>query len=188
MTAVAAEPATAALALKDLEIVYRVRGRDREVVRGVTLEIGRQESYGLVGESGCGKSTIALAIVRYLPRNGRVAAGGIEVAGNDVGRLRGEALRRYRRDDVSMVYQNPGSAMNPSLRVGRQLAEVFRLRGADRDEAHKRAAAADRIGARRRSPLVAPNGTVEKRSPRVYGCVGRVSTSSLGPNSTNLPP
>jgi peptide/nickel transport system ATP-binding protein len=142
VTALAAEPATAALALKDIEIVYRVRGRDREVVRGVTLEIGRQESYGLVGESGCGKSTIALAIVRYLPRNGRVAAGGIEVAGNDVGRLRGEALRRYRRDDVSMVYQNPGSAMNPSLRVGRQVAEVFRLRGADRDEAAKRSMAA----------------------------------------------
>jgi peptide/nickel transport system ATP-binding protein len=142
MTALAAEPAAAALELKDLEIVYRVRGRDREVVRGVSLAIGRQESYGLVGESGCGKSTIALALVRYLPRNGRVSSGGIEVAGNDVLRLRGDALRRYRRDDVSMVYQNPGSAMNPSLRVGRQVAEVFRLRGADRNEAHARAVAA----------------------------------------------
>jgi peptide/nickel transport system ATP-binding protein len=142
MTALAAEPATAALSLRDVEIAYRVRGRDREVVRGVSLEIGRQESYGLVGESGCGKSTVALAIVNYLPRNGRVTAGGIEVAGRDVLKLKGDALRRYRRDDVSMVYQNPGTAMNPSLRVGRQLAEVFRLRGADRTEAHTRSVAA----------------------------------------------
>ncbi|HZU20675.1 MAG TPA: ABC transporter ATP-binding protein [Gaiellaceae bacterium] len=143
MTALA-EPAraTAALAVRDLEIAYRVRGRDREVVRGISLEIGRQASYGLVGESGCGKTTAALAIVRYLPRNGRVTAGSIEVAGRDVLALRGEALRRYRLNDVSMVYQNPGSAMNPSLRVGRQLAEVFRLRGATRSEAHERSLAA----------------------------------------------
>jgi peptide/nickel transport system ATP-binding protein len=143
MTAVA-EPAqaTAALSLRDLEIAYRVRGRDREVVRGISLEIGKQASYGLVGESGCGKTTAALAIVRYLPRNGRVTGGAIEVAGRDVLALGGEELRRYRLNDVSMVYQNPGSAMNPSLRVGRQLAEVFRLRGASRTEAHDRSLAA----------------------------------------------
>ena len=136
------EPAAAALSMNDVEIVYRVRGIDREVVRGVSFEIGRQESYGLVGESGCGKSTAALSIVRYLPRNGRVRRGSIEVAGQDVLALRGELLRRYRRDAVSMVYQNPGSALNPALRVGRQLAEVFALRGASRDEARERSLAA----------------------------------------------
>lgn len=66
-----------ALALKDLQIAYRVRGKDRAVVRGVSLTIPRGEAYGLVGESGCGKSTVALAIVRYLPRNGRVTAGSV---------------------------------------------------------------------------------------------------------------
>jgi peptide/nickel transport system ATP-binding protein len=138
----ALEPAAAALALNDVEIVYRVRGRDREVVRGVSLTIEKQGSYGLVGESGCGKTTIALAIVRYLPRNGRVAQGTIQVAGQTVIALRGDALRRYRRDAVSMVYQNPGSALNPSMRVGRQVAEVFALRGAGRDEARQRSVAA----------------------------------------------
>jgi peptide/nickel transport system ATP-binding protein len=139
----AIEPTTdLALALRDLEIVYRVRGRDREVVRGVSLEIEKQGSYGLVGESGCGKSTIALSIVRYLPRNGRVTGGSIEVAGQDALRLRREGLRRYRRDAVSMVYQNPGSALNPTLRVGRQIDEVFALRGAGRDEARRRTLAA----------------------------------------------
>ena len=135
-------PAAAALSMRDVEIVYRVRGIDREVVRGISFDIGRQESYGLVGESGCGKSTAALSIVRYLPRNGRVTAGSIEVAGQNVLALRGESLRRYRRDAVSMVYQNPGSALNPSLRVGRQLTEVFALRGASRPEARERSLAA----------------------------------------------
>jgi peptide/nickel transport system ATP-binding protein len=138
----APEPEAAALAIQDVEIVYRVRGNDREVVRGINLEIGKQQSYGLVGESGCGKSTAALSIVRYLPRNGRVTRGSIHVAGTDVLSLRGEALRRYRRDVVSMVYQNPGSALNPALRVGRQIAEVFTLRGASRAEARERSLAA----------------------------------------------
>ncbi|MFL5927660.1 MAG: dipeptide ABC transporter ATP-binding protein [Gaiellaceae bacterium] len=135
-------PAAAALDLRDVEIVYRVRGRDREVVRGISLRIGKQESYGLVGESGCGKSTAALSIVRYLPRNGRVSSGSISVAGTDVLALRGEALRRYRRDAVSMVYQNPGSALNPAMRIGRQIGEVFALRGASRGDARERSLAA----------------------------------------------
>ena len=131
-----------ALTVQDLEIIYRVRGRDREVVRGISFEIETQGSYGLVGESGCGKSTAALSFVRYLPRNGRVTKGSIEVSGVDVLALRGEALRKYRRDAVSMVYQNPGSALNPALRVGRQIGEVFSLRGANRSEVHERSLAA----------------------------------------------
>ncbi|HEY3181615.1 MAG TPA: ABC transporter ATP-binding protein [Gaiellaceae bacterium] len=143
MSAAAVEQAAAAaLAVRELEIVYRVRGRDREVVRGITFTIEKQGSYGLVGESGCGKTTAALSIVRYLPRNGRVTGGSMHVAGRDVLTLRGEALRRYRLNEVSMVYQNPGSALNPSLRIGRQLVEVFALRGAKRDEARARSLAA----------------------------------------------
>ena len=128
-----------ALALKDLQIAYRVRGKDRAVVRGVSLTIPRGEAYGLVGESGCGKSTVALAIVRYLPRNGRVTAGSVEVAGRDVATLREAELRKYRSGTVSMVYQSPGSALNPSLRVGDQLAEVFTIAGASKDDAAVRA-------------------------------------------------
>ena len=65
----------AALELRELDVAYRVRGRDRQVLRELSLRVERGESYGLVGESGCGKSTAALAVVRYLPRNGRVRAG-----------------------------------------------------------------------------------------------------------------
>jgi peptide/nickel transport system ATP-binding protein len=133
---------TAALEARDLEIVYRVRGRDREVVRGVSFTVGRQKSYGLVGESGCGKTTVAMSIVRYLPRNGRVSGGTLQVGGRDVLGLRGEGLRGFRRDTVSMVYQNPGAALNPTIRVGKQIREVFELRGAKGSEARDRAIAA----------------------------------------------
>jgi peptide/nickel transport system ATP-binding protein len=127
-----------ALALRDLDVSYRVRGVDRPVLRGVTLEVGRGQSYGLVGESGCGKSTAALAIVRYLARNGRVSGGSISVAGQDVLALRGGRLRKYRATTVSMVYQNPGAALNPSIRIGAQVAEAFTVLGASQRYALER--------------------------------------------------
>ena len=130
--------ATAALELTDLDVVYRVRGHDRQVLRSVSLEIGLGESYGLVGESGCGKSTAALAIVRYLPRNGRVSSGSITVAGTDALALRGGSLREFHARSVSMVYQNPGAALNPSIRVGAQVAEAFTVLGVSKREADDR--------------------------------------------------
>ncbi|HEX2251402.1 MAG TPA: ATP-binding cassette domain-containing protein, partial [Gemmatimonadales bacterium] len=123
-----------ALKIEDLEVAYRVRGIDRPVLRGVSFRIGRGESYGLVGESGCGKSTAAFAIMRYLPRNGRVTAGSIRVSGKDLLGMSEDEVRRLRASTVSMVYQHPGSALNPSMRVGEQVAEVFQVDGHPRDE------------------------------------------------------
>jgi len=128
-----------AIQLENLEVSYRVRGTDRTVLRGVSMSIARGESYGLVGESGCGKTTAAFAIMRYLPRNGRVASGSIKVNGEDMLRMSGAEVRRLRATTLSMVYQNPGSALNPSIRVGPQVAEVFELLGADKAEARERA-------------------------------------------------
>jgi peptide/nickel transport system ATP-binding protein len=124
------DPATRAIELEDLEVVYRVRGIDRPVLRGVSLTIGRGEAYGLVGESGCGKTTAAFAIMRYLPRNGRVVGGSVRVNGEDMLRMSDAGVRRLRATTLSMVYQNPGSALNPSIRVGPQIAEVMTLTGA----------------------------------------------------------
>ncbi len=129
------------LAIHDLDVAYQVRGRDRQVLRGLTLRIGRGESYGLVGESGCGKSTAALAAVRYLPRNGRISRGGILVNGRDMLALDESELRQLRASTVSMVYQDPGRALNPSLRIGRQVGEVFELAGLSRTKALSRATA-----------------------------------------------
>jgi peptide/nickel transport system ATP-binding protein len=134
-----------ALELRDLDVVYRVRGRDRQVLRGVTLSVRRGEAYGLVGESGCGKSTAALAIVQYLPRNGRVRSGEIHIDGRDVLSLSRPQLLRLRADAVSMVYQNPSTALNPALRIGSQVAEVFTVRGVGKKEALERAEEALRL-------------------------------------------
>ncbi len=127
-----------ALDVSDLELVYRVRGIDRPVLRGVSFSIERGRSYGLVGESGCGKSTVALGIVRYLPRNGRVSGGSVSVAGRDVLSLGAKGLRDYHARTVSMVYQNPGAALNPSLRVGTQVAEAFTVLGISSRDAEQR--------------------------------------------------
>jgi peptide/nickel transport system ATP-binding protein len=128
---------TPAIELEDLEVVYRVRGIDRSVLRGVSFAIARGESYGLVGESGCGKTTAAFAIMRYLPRNGRVVGGSIRVNGEDLLTMDQAQVRRLRATTLSMVYQDPASSLNPSIRVGAQVAEVFRLIGADRATARE---------------------------------------------------
>jgi peptide/nickel transport system ATP-binding protein len=135
-TRVATEPV---LEVKDLDLAYRVRGTDRKALHGVTFSIGRGESFGLVGESGSGKSTVAIAAVRYLPGNGRITGGSVRIAGKDLLKMGEADLRQLRSRTVSMVYQQPGAALNPSIRVGDQVAEVFRVGGASPDEALDRA-------------------------------------------------
>jgi peptide/nickel transport system ATP-binding protein len=135
----AAPEGTDALTVRNVDVSYRVRGRDTLILRDVSFRIGRGESYGLLGESGCGKSTMALAVIRYLARNGRVSAGQIAIDGRDVLGMRGSELRRLRAEVVSMVYQEPGRALNPTIRVGRQVAEVFEIGGASRSDATERA-------------------------------------------------
>jgi peptide/nickel transport system ATP-binding protein len=132
---------TDALRIERLDVSYRVRRRERRVLTDLSLAIGRGESYGLVGESGCGKSTVAFAAIRYLARNGRVRGGRILVDGRDLMALSPQELRRLRTQSVSMVYQDPGRALNPTLRIGRQMAEVFEAaEGLKGDAAQKRAA------------------------------------------------
>jgi peptide/nickel transport system ATP-binding protein len=128
-----------ALKLSNVEISYRVRREQQRVVRDVSFHVARGESFGLVGESGCGKSTIALAIVRYLARNGSVSGGKIEIDGRDVLSLDKSQLRQLRARNVSMVYQEPGRALNPSILVGKQVAEVYEIAGAHHGEAMEKA-------------------------------------------------
>ncbi|MBK1869282.1 ABC transporter ATP-binding protein [Taklimakanibacter albus] len=131
---------TDALAVERLSVAYRVGGRDRAVLRDVSFRVGRGEAYGLVGESGCGKSTVALTAVRYLPRAGRITAGRVTMDGEDVTALDRDQLLHLRAHTVSMVYQDPGKALNPTLRIGKQVAEIFMLAGASQTQAQERAA------------------------------------------------
>ena len=118
-----------ALRIENLSVAYRTRGQTRQILSQVSIEIAPGESFGLVGESGCGKSTTAYAAMRYLLRNGQVNEGKIFIAGRDVMALRAEELRTLRRSSAAMVYQDPNRALNPTIPVGRQVAESFELAG-----------------------------------------------------------
>jgi peptide/nickel transport system ATP-binding protein len=113
------------LELDQLSVTYRTRAGDIPAVRGVSLAIASGQAYGLVGESGCGKTSVAMAIMRHLGPNGRVSGGRVVFAGADLLAQPDEALRRLRGSRLAMVYQDPQSALNPCLTVGEQLAEVL---------------------------------------------------------------
>ncbi len=125
----------AALAFEKVAIGYA----GRAVLRDVSFAVAAGEAYGLVGESGCGKSTAALAVLGALPRGARLDAGRVEVLGRDLAGLGARGLRALRAAEVSMVFQDAGRALNPTLGVGRQVAEAFVLLGASWREAESRA-------------------------------------------------
>jgi len=127
------------LKVEDLAIAYKVRGGEIEAVQNVTFDIKRGESHGIVGESGCGKSTVAWAIVNFLGNNGYVKRGSIKFQGQELVGKTGEELRRLRGDQIAMVYQDPMQALNPSMRIGDQMKEVLTVhRGLSSEEAQER--------------------------------------------------
>ncbi len=127
------------LQAEDVAIAYKVRGGEIEAVQNVTFDIHRGESFGIVGESGCGKSTMAWAIVNFLGANGYVKRGSIKFQGQELVGKTGEELRRLRGDQIAMVYQDPMQALNPSMRLGDQMKEVLTVhRGMSEENATKR--------------------------------------------------
>jgi peptide/nickel transport system ATP-binding protein len=112
------------LECRNLSVSYASRAGDVPAVVGFNLALMRGEAHGLVGESGCGKSTIALAIMRHLGSAGRIVEGRILFQGRDMAAMGREELRRIRGADIAMIYQEPMASLNPSMRVGEQLIEV----------------------------------------------------------------
>jgi peptide/nickel transport system ATP-binding protein len=112
------------LEFDDVRISYFPRAGEVNVIPRLSFTVGRGEAMGLVGESGCGKSTVALAVVRYLGRAGRVLGGRIRVEGRDVAAMTNAELAAMRGRRVAMVYQDPMASLNPVMTVGRQLMEV----------------------------------------------------------------
>ena len=116
---------TPILEVDKLAIAYETRYGDVAAVRDVSFKIHRAETFGIVGESGCGKSTVAFGIVNFLGRNGKITAGRILFQGQDLVSRSEKELRNLRGDRVAMVYQDPMQALNPSMRLGDQMAEVL---------------------------------------------------------------
>ncbi len=112
------------LSIRDLRVEYATARGTVAAIPDFSLDIGQGESFGLVGESGCGKSTLMMAIMGYMGRNGRVARGQILFEGQDLVRANAEELRRVRGGRIAIVYQEPSTALNPSMTIGRQLMEV----------------------------------------------------------------
>src|SRR2546421_9162494 len=110
---------TNAVTVRNLRIELMSSGVD--VVDAIMIEVAAGEVLGLVGESGSGKTTVGMALLGYCRPGGTLAGGSVLLEGSDLAELRDADLRRLRGGVVSYVPQDPGTAMNPSLRIGTQL-------------------------------------------------------------------
>lgn len=115
------------LQVRDLTIRYRsAEEAVRDAVVGVSFDVARSEVLGVMGESGCGKTSIALALLGLLSRKDADVSGSVMFRGENLLALNEKALQKIRGAAISMVYQEPGIALNPVMRVGTQIAEVVR--------------------------------------------------------------
>ena len=119
------------LVVDHLKTYFFTAGGLVKAVDDVSFAISAGETLALVGESGCGKSMTALSILRLLPDPGRVVGGEIRLDGHDLLRLPASEMRRIRGNDVSMIFQEPMTSLNPVLRIGEQIAEALRLHQGD---------------------------------------------------------
>lgn len=114
------------LEIDNLVVEFGRAGSVRRVVDGVSLHLAAGETLGIVGESGCGKSILSLSVLGLLPSGARVAGGEIRLAGQPLTGLSERSLRHIRGNEISMVFQEPMTALNPVITIGEQIAEVFR--------------------------------------------------------------
>jgi peptide/nickel transport system ATP-binding protein len=113
------------LDIRNLSISFSTRAVEIPAVIDFSCKVMPGEAMGLVGESGCGKSTVALAILRDLARVGRITSGSIHFNGRDMAKLSEHELRQIRGSEIAMVYQEPMASLNPTMKIGRQLTEVL---------------------------------------------------------------
>jgi len=128
------------LQVHDLTVSYRRGDTETCALAGATFQIDAGETVGLLGESGCGKSTTALALLRLLPGNGRVAQGVVHFRGRDLLGLDSREMEQIRGAEIALIFQEPSIALNPVMRAGEQVVEVIRAhRGWSRRRCRSRA-------------------------------------------------
>ena len=129
---------TALLDVQHLERLVR-RTRRRPAVDDVSLQVAAGETLGVVGESGSGKSVTAFSILRLLQPPGRITGGAVLFEGRDLLALSEREMREVRGARISLIFQEPMTALNPVMRVGDQIAEALTVHGRSKAEAHARA-------------------------------------------------
>ena len=128
------------LEIENLSISFFTRLREIPAVMDFSCTVQPGEAMGLVGESGCGKSTVALGVMQDLGVNGRIVGGSIKFKGRDLNEMSAEELRHIRGSEIAMIYQEPMASLNPAMKIGRQLMEVPMIHeGVDEKEAYARA-------------------------------------------------
>jgi peptide/nickel transport system ATP-binding protein len=128
------------LEIDKLSISFFTRLREIPAVMDFSVTVQPGEAVGLVGESGCGKSTVALGVMQDLGKNGRIVGGSIKFKGRDLSELSDEELRDIRGSEIAMIYQEPMASLNPAMKIGKQLMEVPMIhQGMGEKEAYERA-------------------------------------------------
>ena len=118
---------TPLLEIKDLHVYFKVYEGILKVLSGVDFKVGKKEKVGLIGETGCGKTTTMKAIMRILPAlSARIPNGKILFEGKDILEMNSRDLQKIRRRNISIVFQDPTAALNPVFKVGEQLADVIK--------------------------------------------------------------
>ena len=136
MTDTTWDPSKPILEIENLSISFFTRLREIPAVMDFSCTVMPGEAMGLVGESGCGKSTVALAVMRDLGKNGRIVGGTIKFKGRDLTTMGEEELRHIRGSEIAMIYQEPMASLNPAMKIGAQLAEVPMIhQGMSKDDA-----------------------------------------------------
>ena len=153
-----ADPSAPLLVVEHLTTRFKMAGGSIKAVDDVSFTLNDGEALGIAGESGCGKTTTALSLVRLLPANGRIGKdSSVKLFGIDLAKKSEDALRRYRWREISIIFQGAMNALNPVRRINEQIAEPIELRlnidNASRPEAGRRAARAGRHPGPARSGL-----------------------------------
>jgi oligopeptide transport system ATP-binding protein len=118
---------TPRLDVQELSVSFSTLAGRVQAVRGLSFSLYEGETLALVGESGCGKTVTCRAMMRLLPKNAAVDAGRILIEGRDVLPLREKEMRSFRGNVISMIFQDPMTALDPTMRIGRQIEEAFTL-------------------------------------------------------------
>ena len=127
------------LEVKDLKTYFESKDRTLKAADGVSFSINEGETFGLVGESGCGKSTTCRSLIRLIHKPGRIVGGEILYKGADVVKMSEKELEKLRGKEIGMIFQEPMTALNPVLKVKEQLMESFKEKGLSKKEKYDKA-------------------------------------------------